>query len=59
MPFFRSKVLGEDHGGVLDVDFGVSAFFAGVLRGEGEGFGLALGFGEGVASSVFALRGGL
>lgn len=58
-PFLRSNVLGDDHGGVLDTDFGVSTFFAGVFRGEGEGLGLAFDFGEGAKSRVFALRGGV
>lgn len=31
LSFLRSKVLGGDHGGVLDADFGVPAFFAGVF----------------------------
>jgi len=57
LPFLRSKVLGGDHGGVLDTDPGVLTFFAGVFRGEG--LGLALGFGEGVASRVFVLGGGV
>jgi hypothetical protein len=59
LPFLRSKVLGGDHGGVLDTDLGVPPFFAGVFRGEGDGLGLALGFEEGTKSRVFALRGGV
>ena len=59
LPFLRSKVLGGDHGGVLDADLEVPAFFAGVFRGEGEGLGLAFGFGEGLASNGAALGGGV
>lgn len=59
LPFLRSKVFEGDHGDVLDTDFGVSIFFAGVFRGEGEGFGLALGPGEETESRVLALRGGV
>jgi hypothetical protein len=52
------KVLRRDHGRVVVTDLGMPTFLAHVFLGGGC-LGLTLGSGEGVASNVFALCGGV